>query len=378
MDENIDLGRKLEDEYEKLRQNINKPNILIAGGTGVGKSSIINYIFGDKIARVGTGKPITSEIEMFKSDDVDVRIYDSKGYEIKHNGDEEFFKKVVDLPTVTQNPSDAVHLIWYCIATSSGRVTEYDINAIKKFSEAKLPIAVLLTKVDISTREDVDEMTKIIHENFPNMNVFQTSVTNDNLNHMEELIEWSTNNLEAPLRLAFIKSQKLDLKGKWKKAHIMIAEHAAAAFAVGFTPIPMSDAPVLVVNELGLLARILYLYDLGSVSDTIKQAGLGATLTALLTSGGKAAVGALLKLIPTVGTVVGGLISGGVGASITFAFGEATSAIGFEISKAKLNGNQEYAEEMIAKLGTIILEKAKQFMEQGKKSSDDYDFDDLD
>ena len=34
-------------------------NILILGKTGVGKSSLLNYLFGDEVAAVGAGRPIT-------------------------------------------------------------------------------------------------------------------------------------------------------------------------------------------------------------------------------------------------------------------------------------------------------------------------------
>ena len=378
MSDNIDLGKKLEAEFENLKREVQKPNILIAGGTGVGKSSIINLIFGEEMANVGVGRPVTKHLDVFESENSDVRIYDSKGYEIKKNGDEDFFNKVVELPKVTGKPEDAVHLIWYCISTTSGRVTEYDLNAIERFSNSNIPVAVLMTKTDKASEEDIVALKNVVSQSFANIPIFETSIYMPMYNHTDELIDWSINNLAAPLRMAFIKSQKSDLKAKWKKAHIMIAEHAAGAFAVGFTPIPMSDAPILVANELGLLARILYLYDLGSLNDTLKQAGLGAALTGLLSAGGKAAVGALLKVIPVVGWAVGGAISGGVGAAITFAFGEATSAVGYEVGKARLSGNTALADDMIANLGKIIVDEATKAIKSGKKDKNDYSFDDLD
>ena len=38
-----------------------KTNILIAGKSGVGKSSLLNYIFGEEVAETGAGKPVTTE-----------------------------------------------------------------------------------------------------------------------------------------------------------------------------------------------------------------------------------------------------------------------------------------------------------------------------
>ena len=113
--QDIDLGKKLEDEFEKIKQTITKPNILIAGCTGAGKSTLINMIFGNKVAVVGTGKPVTQKIDIYESEDTDVRIFDSKGYELGSVSDDEFFNSVIKLAEETQNPENAIHLVWYCI-----------------------------------------------------------------------------------------------------------------------------------------------------------------------------------------------------------------------------------------------------------------------
>lgn len=40
-------------------------NVLLMGATGVGKSSLINALFGKEIAKAGVGKPITQHLEKF-------------------------------------------------------------------------------------------------------------------------------------------------------------------------------------------------------------------------------------------------------------------------------------------------------------------------
>ena len=172
------------------------------------------------------------------------------------------------------------------------------------------------------------------------------------------------------LRFAFIKSQNVDLDAKRKQARSYIRQQCAAAFGVGFAPIPMSDAPLLVANEMALIARILYLYDLGSVSDMIKSMGVSSLLGSLLTSLGKSAVANLIKLIPGVGTIVGGMISGGVGSTITAAVGEATSITAYSISKARLNGEYSKADEMIKNFGPAMMNLASEWIKNGKKAED--------
>lgn len=374
--EESELSAKLEEEFAKVKRDVKKPNVLIAGQTGAGKSSVINMIFGNDVAVVGTGKPVTQKIDVYESEKSDVRIFDSKGYELGAEADAEFYESVIGLAKQTNNPENAIHLIWYCIPCNGARVTDYDLGALETFHDSDIPNAVVFTKADLPTDEEFNALKEALPA-WAKKSCFETSVRNSDYNHIDELIAWSVEKLPEALKDAFIKSQKSNLEEKWKRSHSLIMQHTTGAFAVGFTPIPMADAPVLVANEIALLARILHLYDLGSLSDTLKTMGLSTVIGPLLTSGGKAAVGALLKLIPGVGTVVGGVISGAVGAAVTCAFGEATSAIACGISKAQLSGDTEKANALMGSFGNQIIALAKTYISSGKKSAEDYKYEDL-
>ncbi|MBR1926863.1 MAG: 50S ribosome-binding GTPase, partial [Bacteroidales bacterium] len=280
---NYDLGKKFEEEYAKVKQSIQKPNILLAGATGVGKSSLINMVFGEELAKVGTGKPVTQRIDVYENDNCDVRIFDSKGYELVDSDDDEFYGTVVNMAATTKKPEDAIHMIWYCIASNGARVQDYDLRALKAFSALDIPTAVLLTKADTPTEEEILAMRNQIPDSFKD-SIFETSTKMPEYNHTKELIDWSIERLPESLRFAFISSQKADLKVKQKTARKYIKQQCALAFGVGFAPIPMSDAPLLIANEMSLIARILYLYDLGSISDIIQTTGLSSLLGGLLTS----------------------------------------------------------------------------------------------
>ena len=43
-------------------KNLNTLNIIVAGKTGVGKSTLINSVFKEKLADTGMGKPVTTHM----------------------------------------------------------------------------------------------------------------------------------------------------------------------------------------------------------------------------------------------------------------------------------------------------------------------------
>ncbi|MDK6814896.1 50S ribosome-binding GTPase, partial [Corynebacterium sp. UMB6689] len=59
-----------------------KIEILVVGKTGVGKSTLINNIFREELAKTGVGKPITQHIQKLSKEDMPINLYDSRGLEL--------------------------------------------------------------------------------------------------------------------------------------------------------------------------------------------------------------------------------------------------------------------------------------------------------
>lgn len=127
-------------------------NAVIVGQTGVGKSSLINYLYGQKVAAAGVGKPVTKNgfhpID-FEINGLPVCLFDSWGLEVGSYAqwmselDKEFQQRGVN-----ESAEKWFHSVFYCIQAGGARIQDCDITIINKFIAEKYKVSVILTKCD--------------------------------------------------------------------------------------------------------------------------------------------------------------------------------------------------------------------------------------
>lgn len=345
-------------EYEDIEQTIEKPNILLVGATGVGKSSLINLCFGEDIAKVGVGKPVTDKISAYSKIDIPIVLYDTAGYEIGEEKQRQFFEHVIDyaINQKEKQVNEQIHLVWYCIQASGHRITELDLYVISKLQAQNIPVAVILTKCDLVTEKELALLKSELNCNSL-FSVTTSTVPEPKYLELKQMINWSVNVLPVGVKEAFIRAQQIDLNLKYEKAREIIIQHTAGNAFVGFIPIPFSDAPILIASQAGMLARILYIYDLQWLNSKLAVILKGVGVGELISEGGKLLVANLLKLIPGVGQIIGGIISATVAASFTAAFGFAVSEICYNIYGYVLENEESKIKEYLDNLNVEELIK---------------------
>lgn len=341
-------------EWENLQRKVQKPGILLAGFTGAGKSSLANMIFGQDVFKTGIGKPMTQSIQSFETDSV--IIYDTKGCE---TGGIEEFKEYV-LSYAQKEGQVQFNIAWYCVQCAGKRVTDLDLSVIKEILSAGIPVAVVFTKVDSVSDEDVKAMKKVIEDDVRTP-IFETSTFMNEYNQAKALVEWSIKKLPEQLSVAFIKQQTINFAEKKKRAEEIIAKSVTAAGIIGVSPIPFSDAPLLAINEMRLMSQILNLYNMGDFASSLKSMGLGGVMSLLGRTTAKTLIANITKFIPGFGTIVSGVIAAGVATSFTWAFGMAVCSSAEKLWEAKLKGNNAEAEieNIIKNFGEILTEETK-------------------
>ncbi len=342
------LKEKFEKEFLEFKNSVQKPNILLIGSTGVGKSSLINTCFGEDLAKVGIGKPVTKHIESFSCDSKSVVLFDTQGYEIGTEKEKKFLNEVVEYATNFRESDNPIHIAWYCIQAGGARIVDFDISIIKKIHQTGLPIAIVLTKADLLNEEDTKKLRETIKNVLPQIEIFETTIK-DELNNLQlaDLCQWSVDNLPTGLKISFAAAQRKNINLKRIEANKIVLQHTTGAGVVGFTPIPFSDAPILIANQAGMVARILFIYDMGSFASQVKDLLGSAVIGTLISESGMWIAAQFIKMIPAIGTIVGGVINGTVAATITYAIGASVSELCASFSEKAISGNAAELKEFI-------------------------------
>ncbi len=325
---------------EKIK-NLKTLNIIVAGKTGVGKSTLINAVFKEKLAETGMGRPVTDHMCRLVKKDMPLAIYDTRGLEMGRQVQNEVKNEIIDTikkGVAAHDINQAIHCIWYCINTASNRIEPEEISWLRDLSQedqvTQVPIIVVLTQS--FSKKRAAEMRKTLQdENLDVVQIIPVLAQDYEIDELgtvksyglDVLIGVMGQTLPAELVDTLQNVQIASLEEKKRRAHAAVTAAAAAAAGEGAIPIPFSDCALLIPTQLSMIASITVIFGF-DVSKSIITAMLSSTIGAGgATLLGKTAVATILKLIPGAGSVVGGTISAATAAVITVALGQAYIAV---------------------------------------------------
>lgn len=322
-----DLMAKSREVFKTATQNLtSKLNVLIVGKTGVGKSTLINAVFGDEVAETGSGKPVTQEIKKIEVNK-NFSIYDTKDLEMR-----DFENTYADIENFLEEDShkkadEQIHIVWFCIAEPSRRIEEGEKKLFELLKQKDYTIITVITKAYQDKDENNEKFSdKVKSELCINDDCLQRVVAleieDDDGNikpfkGVKELTQKTYDALPAASKQAFAREQKYNKDLKYKASLEIINTYSVAARAAAATPIPFSDIAILLLTQIAMITHITYNYGFEVNTESITKL---ATSFAAVAAGGFAVryiVGNLLKLIHGLGTITGGAFNATVAASTT-------------------------------------------------------------
>jgi len=369
----IQLDQQAKETFEKVTKVTDIFNILILGKTGVGKSTLINAVFHENLAKTGKGKPVTQQIEAITKPGMPICIYDSKGLELKdfpkiQSELNDFLserKKEIDI-------SKHIHAAWVCLRQMDSRVESAELDLIFQLVQEGLPVIVVITQAydddEGSVEKAVLDGLKERGLDFPSSNIMKVIALEKKLRFgtipsegLTELIKLTSKLAPKGLESAIAQVQKVCLDLKIEEAHKIINTAAMAAMAAAASPLPFSDCLVLTPIEGFMIGKIATLFSV-HVTHTFIRTFLASFLGTSAATIIGIVVTNLVKLIPLLGGIVSSVISGPAAGALTKLLGEAF--LNVMIKLYRQGEGDPPTEEEIAQ----YLEKEIQEEEEKKKS----------
>lgn len=315
---------------KEANSSLGHVNVLIAGRSGVGKSTLINAVFRENLAETGQGRPVTTQIREITKENMPVSIYDSRGLEMQE------YKQTIDElmdfvrgRNADVDPARHIHVAWICIHEDSRRVEPAETVLHEELAKY-VPVIGVITKhrSDQGFKSEVEKLlphcrnyvqVRAIEE------VFDEDVTLKPKG-LDLLVDLTISSIPEGARRAFAASQNASLKVKQSEARKVIAAAATVAGGAGLSPVPFSDAFIIAPIQVGMLAKITTVFGISLSNNMLTSlvttaAGVGGASLA-----GRTIVSGVLKMIPGVGTAAGAAISAGTAVALTTALGEAYTA----------------------------------------------------
>ena len=363
-------------KFNQEMKNMGHANLVIAGKTGVGKSTLINAAFRENVAKTGIGRPVTdaSDVRWYEKEGYPLRIYDTIGLELdeeKRDKSLSMIKKVCQDAKVSNDPDKFIHVMWYCVASDSDRLEPYEADFINSVAEE---VAVILVITKSLRKRHSERVIQAIANDYPGLNVKKEVVVlaqDENEEDVDEgeeprkaygvdnLVEITAQIIPEEAQRAWCNAQKASMDLKCKKAQTLVLSTAAVSFGEGYVPLPFADSMALVPTEIGMLAGITAIFGISVSKNLIKSIGTSLVGVAGATFAGKTFVSNVLKFLPGFGTMIGGTISGTTAAVITTALGEAYIAIMKKISSGEIEESELKTQAVQDQLKNLFRENLK-------------------
>lgn len=323
------------DENEKM-------NVLVLGNSGVGKSTLIRAVAGEKVA----AGDITPDIAVYDSSIWPIRFIDTKGFESNIFEQLKTIRQINKFTRSQTSPDSdddsGIDAVWYCIDGTSKRLFDYNIELMSRAVKGwrNVPVFAVITK-SYSEAEDAENI-ELVSRAFArgkghNLRkiipvVAERYKINDEFTvepkGIEELCAATVNCMPEAKITNSLNRSRMVIEQRRFTANMLTAGATAAAAIIGAVPVPFADSLVLVPLEIGLTKGIFKAYKVDFSGELVT----GIVGSTAITNIAKAALSAL-KAVPIAGSVLNAVVAG----FFVAALGESEILLSENICSGKLD-----------------------------------------
>ena len=245
-----------------------KPNILVCGKTGVGKTSLIQavtHVGTVPDEAIGDAEAVTRGFDLYETDAAN--FIDCEGMEPGKTVDEyaSFLMGEVVKRLDSGSAEQLVHNIWYCIDGSGARVQSADAKLIGHFSDKVLAV---VTKSETLRKEQVEAMMSQLLDLLPAERIVM--VSGHRRTGLAQLLDRA---LAISARAASAAETELaEFRDRWRSYYANMRDRwerqageeadeyihwaAGRAAAIVLIPLSLADVAPLMANEAYMIYRI--------------------------------------------------------------------------------------------------------------------------
>ena len=329
------------DAYRDQAQKLGRFNLAVFGKTGAGKSSLVNAIFGESVARTGIGKPVSAGTTYYEHPSGNFGMFDCVGFETGESGDQILGALRSTVEDLRGRPiTEQIHVVWYVLRWSDRRFEDTQVDFIRELRRMGLPVVMVLSQVPVladgQPHPEAQVLADLIAQEMGDEIVtgrplMTNSVADPHLSQpvhgLMPLLEATFRAAPNGVREALVAVQRIDSAIKRRECHGIIATASGAAAGIGAVPIPFADVALLLPTQVTMMATVATRYALPVDAGTVGSLAVAATLAGGTASWAGRGLANMLKMIPGVGSAAGGAINATVAATLTTAIGYAWLAV---------------------------------------------------
>lgn len=340
-------------------------NVMLAGRVGVGKSTLVNAIFGEEIAETGVGPSITQNIHRYARPGMPVSVYDTPGIELGIEAELLAKTYLTEIKAQMGDEDTRIHFCLYCVRARDERFENVEADIIKALAKDVL-VALVLTQCPTAEDPRVGKFADYLNsQELPVLDgrAFTTLAEEDYVAGVRlapfglaELVSSIYHQLPEAERhtLASYQRVSLELKVAEARRHVNFSMGTAALIAA--TPIPLIDSIPLSALQIGMLGQICTIMGFRANPKAVAT----AFATVLGVASAARTTASFFKIFPGIGRTINATIA----STTTKALGEAFITACTKVRQRQLAGEKIHEDDIIGEILRELPSLVKGVIEQ--------------